>query len=142
MAQKLGTWVYDTKSSKGDTTKLSRLDIRDEQGRPWGTAVGLGWSPTLEVRRAGDAAIVATVAGAWEDATDAAALFSIGDETTITFEAGTTTLVPVVAAPPVPNSALRYEGQIVMIDAGGTHRGVPGADGQAEWFEFTVQRWP
>jgi hypothetical protein len=81
---------------------------------------------------------VATATGAWKDATEGQARFQIGNETTMTFEAGTSTLVPAVESPAVANAKIDYEGQLVMVDAGDTHSGIP----SGEWFAFSVQRWP
>ena len=140
MSKYVGTWVYDTASSKGDTTKALRLDIRDDAGVPWGTAVGLGWSPTLRVRLFGGTAIVDTITGGWEDATNTAALFAIGDEVSV----GVHSFVTITSLKPtlVTDPPIDYEAMLVMVSAGGTHVGVVGVDGNAEWFAFTVRRWP
>ena len=39
MSKYVGTWVFDTTSSRGDTIKVLRLGVRDDSGDPWGTAV-------------------------------------------------------------------------------------------------------
>ena len=141
MSKYVGTWVYDTTAGKGDTVKSLRLDIRDNSGVPFGTSVGLGWTPTLQVRLAGGTALVDTITGDWEDATNAAALFAIGDEVSAgvhTFVAPTTSLKPTLATDP----PIDYEAMLVMKDAGLTHRAIMGVDDQAEWLAFTVKRWP
>ena len=126
MAKYVGTWVYDSTASTGDSVKLLRLDIRDSAGVGWGTAVGIGWTPTLEVRNAGDATLVATVTGAWEDATQAAALFSLGT---------VSALVPAASAAPID-----YEGLLVMTN--GAAVSMNAADDESEPFAFRVSRWP
>ena len=140
MAKYVGTWVYDTLSSKGDTIKTLRVRITNNEGIGFGTSTGLGWIPTLEVRKAGGTAVVDTITGGWEDVAQSVALFSIGDEVTFgvhTFVATTTSLVPDPGDPPIV-----YDAMIVMKDAGLTQRTILGSDGQAEWLTFTVKRWP
>ena len=90
MSEYVGTWIYDTAAAKGDYVQLMRLDARTEAGIGWGTHVGLGWAPTLQIRRPGDTTLVGIAGGSFEaNATDpeSAALFQIGNETTITFTA-------------------------------------------------------
>jgi hypothetical protein len=137
MARYVGTWLYDTKTGLGDTTKLLRLDIHDNAGQAWGTAVANGWTPKLRLRIAGLDVPVAHISGAWEDTPNSAALFSIMDESTIVFEAGTTHLYPVLGGLPI-----EYEAMLVIEAPGATDVAVIGVDGQAEWFAFTVKRWP
>lgn len=126
MSKYVGTWVYDTTASVGDSVKALRLDVRDASGVGWGTAVGLGWTPTLEVRVAGDDAIVATITGTWEDGTESAALFQIGT---------VAALVPAVGALPI-----QYEALMVMTFS--PYVAVSAADDESEPFAFTVKRWP
>lgn len=131
MSKYVGTWVYNTAAAVADTVKTLRLDVRDASNVGWGTAVGLGWTPTLEVRLAGDdgtTAPVATITGAWEDGTQSAALFQIG---------AVTALVPTA-----PTVSIDYEALMVMTSPTPGSVGVSAADDEAEPFAFTVTRWP
>ena len=126
MSKFVGTWVYSAAASAGDTVKTLRLDVRDRSGVGWGTAVGLGWTPTLEVRLAGDDALVSTITGTWEDGTQSAALFQIGS---------VSALVPASGAGP-----LDYEALLIMTL--GSDIAVSAADDESEKFAFRVERWP
>lgn len=68
----VGTFVVD------DDVNVMRLEVTDSDGSPWGTAVSTGWTVELEVRKAGVQTLLTTLTGSWEDATEAAALFTIG----------------------------------------------------------------
>lgn len=126
MSKFVGTWVYNSAASSGESVKTLRLDVRDKSGVGWGTAVGLGWTPTLEVRLAGDDALVATITGTWEDGTETAALFQIGT---------VSALAPAAAAGP-----LDYEALMVMTL--GANVSTAAADDESEPFAFRVERWP
>lgn len=124
MAKFVGTWVYDSAASLGDSVKTLRMAIEDDNGLPWGTAVSTGWTPTLQAKKVGETSVFATLTGSWEDSTQGAALFAIGAETT---------LVPA-------SGAQTYESQLIMTYPGNI--AVNAADDQAETYLFTVQRWP
>jgi hypothetical protein len=124
MARFVGTWTYDTTNSEPESVKVMRLDVRDSAGLGWGSAVSLGWTPYLQVKKAGAAALVATITGAWEDATETAALFDIG-------AAG---LQPAADAGPID-----YEGMLVLAKSG--HESIQ-PDDLSEPYTFRVQRWP
>jgi len=126
MAKQVGTWLYDTTASAGESVKRLRLDVRNADGVGWGTAVGMGWTPTLEVRKVGDGALFATITGTWEDATESAALFAIGLEAS---------LVPAVGADPIDYDA-------ILVMTFGSNVSLNAADEGAEPFRFRVQRWP
>lgn len=121
----VGTWFYNTNASLGDSVRQLRLAISDDNGVAWGTAVGLGWTPTLQVRAIGDPTLLLTITGSWEDASEAAATFAIGLATTLVPAAG------VVA---------QYEAQLVMTNPGFTSIVPTGIDAQP--ITFNVQRWP
>lgn len=141
MSTFVGTWLYDTTTGMGDTVRYLGLSIRNKAGVGWGTAVALGWTPVLRVWKAGAAVLSCTVTGSWETNVadpESRALFAIGDETTMSFVAPTTTLVPAVGSP-----AIEYDAQIVMVDSGGTHVSVLGPDDlTVETFTFRVGRFP
>jgi len=123
----VGTWVYDTTNNAPDEVKTLAFNVKDPlTGDVWGTAVSTGWTPTLQVKRLGGTAIVATVTGSWEDATEARALFTLG---------AATVLVPAAGAAPID-----YEALLVLTKAGVS--AVIGADGNAEPYAFRVSRWP
>jgi hypothetical protein len=127
MSKYVGTWVYDSTHSTGDTVKTLRLDVRDSSGVAFGTAVGLGWTPKLEIRKAGDTTLLLTLTGSWEDVLVCdAALFSIG---------AANTLVPAAGLAPID-----YEALLVMDNAG--QYSMNAADDNSEPFAFRVARWP
>jgi hypothetical protein len=120
----VGTWVYDSAAGQGDTVKALRLDWRDRQDRPWGTAVGLGWTPTLQVRLRDDVNVYANVTGSWEDATESAMLFMLGTASALVPASGST----------------NYEALLVMTYAGG--RSLLASDDESDTFDFQIRRWP
>lgn len=128
MGKYVGTWLS---GSPGDAVKLLRLSVRDTAGVGWGTAVSLGWVPTLEVRKAGDTTLFATLTGTWEDADEDAALFAIG---------AASSLAPVATVPATPNQYIDYESIIVMTKSGQVGR--VASNDQAASFDFRVQAWP
>lgn len=127
MSQYVGTWVYNTAATLPESVKLLRLDVKTNTGAGWGTAVGLGWTPTLEVRAAGKrTALAATITGSWTDGTEVAATFDIGAATAL--------------APAAGGDDAFYEAQLVMTNAG--VRSTVGADEDSETYLFIVKRWP
>jgi len=120
----LGTWVYNSNASLGDSVKAASVAIRNRAGVPWGTAVGSGWTATMQVRKAGDATLVGTVTASSFDGTDA--VFALGLESA---------LVPAAGQP-----GIDYEGLIFMTKPGLT--GAVAADDNAEPYTFRVERWP
>jgi hypothetical protein len=117
----VGTWLY---GESGDDVKVLRLGVRDEHNVGWGTAVGLGFTPTLEVRKAYGATLYATLSGAWEDSTQTAALFALGQAPC---------LVPATGF-------VEYYAILVLKKAG--VRGNFASDSQRQPFRFRVERWP
>ena len=126
MSKYLGTWLYNT---NGDNTKTAQLKVYDDAGVPWGTAVGAGYTPYLEVRKAGDTSLLVTITGSWSDTPNETALFTIGTNATLIaqFTAGVT--------------SVDYEAILYLFD-GGSNRARLGADGNAEPFTFTMTKWP
>lgn len=73
----LGTFAVD------DNVHTARIAVFTDAGVPWGTAtasggMGTGWTAELEVHKAGVAAVLVTVSGSWETASEFAALFTLG----------------------------------------------------------------
>lgn len=69
--------------AKDDNVHTARIAVFTDAGVPWGTAtasggMGTGWTAELEVHKAGVAAVLATLSGSWETASEFAALFTIG----------------------------------------------------------------
>jgi hypothetical protein len=127
MAKFVGTWNFDTTNNAPDSVKTLAFDVKDPlTGDVWGTAVSTGWTPTLHVRAPGGSTLLATVTGAWEDATEARALFTLG---------AASTLVPAVGAAPID-----YEALLVLTKSGVS--AMIAADGEAEPYAFRVKRWP
>ena len=124
MPENIGYWMYSTVASAGEAVKTLRVEIKDDNNVPWGTAVGSGWTPLLECRKSGTSSVFATVSGTWEDSTEGAALFYIGSATA---------LVPTGQAQTYDAMVKMYAGGLVAFNA---------ADNQSEPFSFTVQRWP
>lgn len=123
-----GKWLSGT---PGDTTKILRLPVLDQDGVAWGTAVSTGWTPTLECRLPDDTGLTATLTGTWEDTNEAAALFTVGAESS---------LVPAPTTPATPNVAAEYECVLVLTKSGVTAR--IGADEDCTPFRIRVQAWP
>lgn len=119
----LGAWVV------GDSVNRMRLSVTDESGVPWGTAAGTGYTPTLEVRRAGGSALVTTITGSWEDATEAKALFIIGSNASLEPAAGVV--------------EVEYDGILVLTKAASVAKFGAGnsANGLLP-FQFKVCAWP
>lgn len=121
----VGTWY------SGDNVHLLRFDVRDDGRVPWGTAVGTGYTPTLEVRHAGRATVVATLSGTWEDGTNTAVLFAPGLATT---------LFPAQTTPATVGLYSDYEATLVLTKGASVAR--LAADGNALPFGFRLQVWP
>lgn len=124
-ARYVGTWY------PGDNVRLLRIDVRDDSRVPWGTSVGLGYTPELEVRRPSDTTLVATLYGAWQDSTDTAALFTIG---------AASVLAPSQTVPATHNLYADYEATLVLTNGGSVARFW--ADGNSTPFGFRMQAWP
>lgn len=119
----VGTWYA------GDNVQTLRLDVRDNSRRPWGTAVGSGYIPTLEVRRPGTATVYAIVVCAWEDATNTAVLVTLGSQPL---------LYPSVSS--AADVFADYEATLVLTKGGSVAR--LGADDAGAPFKFRIQRYP
>lgn len=118
----VGTWVYGTSAS--DNVRMLRFKVRDADGVGWGSSMGTGYTPYLEVRKVGATAIFATVTGSWADSTEKDALFSLG-----------------TAAALAPVSGYQdYEFYLVIKKAGVL--AYLGSDDDAGLFLFRAQRWP
>lgn len=113
----------------GDTTNRPRLTVTDDTGVPWGTAVGTGWTPTLEVRKAGDDALVTTLTGTWTDGTESACTFNVG---------GAAALAPAAGVASVEYDAILILTKLAQIAKFGA------GDGRAGLlpFQFKVFAWP
>lgn len=123
-----GKWLSGT---PGDTTKILRLPVMDQDGTPWGEAVSTGWTPTLECRLPDDTTLAATLDAEWEDADEAAVLVTVGAESD---------LVPDPTDPVTPNVFADYECILVLTKAGVTAR--IGADADCTPWRIRVQAWP
>jgi hypothetical protein len=77
-ARFVGTWVYSSATTPTDASRVLRLKIRDASGVGWGTSVGTGYSPYLEIKKAGVDTLFATISGTWSDSTQSDALFALG----------------------------------------------------------------
>jgi hypothetical protein len=119
-ATHVGTWV------QGDAGKVLRLHVTDDTGIGWGTAVGTGYTPSLEVRKVGRDTLYATVTGAWSDATEVDADFGLGQ--TAAFY------------PPASQRQMDWEFYLILSKPGVTMR--MGANALEEPFSFTIKRWP
>ena len=71
-----------------DNVRNMRLAITDKNGVAWGTAVATGYAVAIQCRIPGAAALTATVTGSWEDSTDGAALFTVGNVSALQPAAG------------------------------------------------------
>jgi hypothetical protein len=71
--------IYVGKFYKGDNKRALKLEILDEAGVGWGTIAATGYVPTLEVREPGAATLTDTLVGVWEDVSEKAALFVLGN---------------------------------------------------------------
>ena len=114
----VGTWYA------GDNVHLLRLDVRDDSRVPWGTVVGKGYCPTLEVRRAGSSTVYALVCGTWQDSTNAAVLVAPG-------------AVPILA----PSTGFADYDFILLLSNGAKVARLA-ADGAAQPFSMRVQVYP
>ena len=122
-ARFVGTWVYSDVSGI-DYVRVLRLVVRDKAGLGWGSAVGLGYTPTLEIKHAGGSTVLVTMTGVWEDSTETACLFQLGELCLLVPERG-------------------YADYDFVLTMGRT--GMSGklmADDQAEPFRFRMQRYP
>jgi hypothetical protein len=117
----VGTWLY---GEAGDDVKVVKLKVRDEHNVGWGDAVGTGFTPTLEIRKAYGSALYATVSGAWEDSTENAALFALGQAPCL-----------------VPTTGFIDYYAILVLSKVGV-RGNFASDAQRQPFRFRVERWP
>jgi hypothetical protein len=103
------------------------LDVTNNSGVAWQTAVGTGWAVALEVHKAGEDAVFATVSGDWEDVGDLlnpTALFPVGEATAL--------------FPATIGDVIEYECYIALSKAGAVSR--YGADDDATPFSFTMKR--
>ncbi len=123
MSKYIGTWLS---GSVTDGVKAARMAVYGPAGGVWGTEMGTGWTPTLEVRLDGDDELLLTITGDWEDATEAKARFMIGEATSL--------------APVSPARYVDYEA-IMVLERSGVQAPLT-ADDQAEVFKFRVQAWP
>ena len=114
----VGTWYA------GDNVHLLRLEVRDDSRVAWGTAVGLGYVPTLEVRKAGSTTLFTTLTGAWQDATNAAVLVAPGSVTIL-----------------APTSGYSDYDFILVLTKGSSVARLA-ADGASQPFTFRVQVYP
>jgi hypothetical protein len=120
----VGTWLVGADGP--DWIKVLRLRVRDDHNVGWGTSVGKGYLPFLQVQRTTRATLFATVSGTWEDSTECVALFALG-------QAG-------CLAPPVGTPYYEYHAMLVMQKTG--MYGYLAADDQRQRFRFRVERWP
>lgn len=119
----VGTFVV------GDNVNTLRLEVTDSDGVPWGTAVSTGWTVELEVRKAGVSTLVSTLTGSWEDATEAAALFTVGTVAAL--------------APAAGVESQDYEGILVLTKLTSEARlGVGNNTDGVTPFQFKVRSWP
>lgn len=122
MAKLIDTWLT---GDVQEGLKQILLNITDDTGKAWGVGVGLGYNPTIEVRKAGQSTLFATVNGTWIDAANSQARFAVGS----------------AFIPDTGVSSQTYEFLTVLISP----QNVPAwgaSDTNGTPWSFTVQRWP
>lgn len=119
----VGSWLYGT---AGDANKALRVAVATEANVCWGAAVATDYQPYLEVRKHNQTALFCTIEGAWEDTTDCAALFMLGQASAL-----------------VPTSGTQvYDCILVLKTCGGGTQSNIAADGEEQTFTFRIKRWP
>jgi hypothetical protein len=117
-ARFVGTWIT------GDNVRVLSLSVRDNNNVGWGTSVGKGYVPSLEIKAANDTILLTSVAGVWSDSTETEALFSPGIITSL-----------------YPTSGhADYDFLLYMTKPGYVAK--IAADDNAEPFRFRLQRYP
>jgi len=119
----IGTFVV------GDNVSQARIAITDGAGVPWGTAVATGYLVEMEVRKPGSQTVVTTLTGSWEDGTEGAGLFTIGDVALLEPDTGVETQ--------------DYEGIVVLTKGGAVAKlGAGDSSAGVTPFQFKVRAWP
>lgn len=108
----------------GDNVNVARFAPRTDDGTPWGTGMGTGWTAELEVHRAGVDAVLVTLTGSWETASELAALFTIGTVSQL--------------APVSPSVIENYEAFLKLTKLTSTYISGPAGDARIP-FRFTVR---
>lgn len=104
--------------------KILRLTVTDDDGKPWGLSMGLGYVPRIEIRKAGTVTLFKSLTGAWADVDESQACFVIG-----------TDYIPATGA-----TSQDYEFLLVLTRNGKST--FLAADSLGTSWAFTVQRWP
>ena len=125
MSKFVGKWLVKA----GDVAPVRALsiDITNDAGVAWQTAVGTGWTLSLEVHVEGEPSVFATISGAWQngsDLTNPTAEFTIGTATSL--------------FPSTIGDEARYESYVVLTNGSFVER--YGADDAGTPFGFSVLR--
>lgn len=119
----VGSWLYGT---GGDAHKALRVAVATDDNVCWGSAVASDYEPYLEIRKHNQTALFLTIEGTWEDTTDCAALFMLGQVGGL-----------------VPSSGTQvYDAILVLKNCSGDAQSNVAADGEEQVFTFRVKRWP
>ncbi|HQR40959.1 MAG TPA: hypothetical protein PLF26_21430 [Blastocatellia bacterium] len=129
MPKNLGTFICGTNP---DTVHVCDVLVTDDNGVGWGTAVGLGYTPYLEVRVLGATTLTATLTGSWVDSAQTIARFDIN---------AATSLKPTPTVPATPDQYIDYEA-VIVLDNGAGGLGRVAADNDGAKFQFRVQAYP
>ena len=125
MLAPLATFNYSTSLAAGETVKHLTIEVFDNDGVPWGTAVGTGWTPKLLIWEPGSTALVATISGSWTDTPNMTADFG-----------------SMAVSPLVPGAGSKaYDAMLVMVKIG-TGLGFNPTDDESTPFSFIVNRVP
>ena len=124
MAFNVGTWIVSAATL--DPIAALRLSIVEEDGTTWGQNMGYGWTPQIEVKLSNGTAVEMVLGGAWEDTTQGAALFQVGNQPS---------LVPVT-----PNEVIEYDFVLLLTFGSSTIRF--GSDSAGTPFSFRIKAWP
>ena len=123
MTKYVGTWTF---GATEEDLRVLRLRVVNAAGEVWGTAMGTGWSPALQIRKVNQTALAETLAGSWTDATEEYAVFAIGQDATL--------------APSGDARSVDYEAVLVLTKSGASTYVY--ADADSSPFGFRTQVWP
>lgn len=125
MSKHVGTWLFS--SGATDPVRNLALDVSDDNGVAWPTAVGTGYTVAIEIHKANDADVFTTLAGDWEDVGDLlnpTTLYPIGSDASL--------------IPTTIGDEIEYDCYIVLTKVATVARYGFGPDNEP--FGFTVKR--